>query len=272
MGRDQDVDGSALDTLQRGGGFLAGAETRQRFDPHRPVREAISEVVLVLLREQRGRHQHDDLFAGLHGDEGRAHRDLRLAEADIAADHAVHRLLSTEIGDHLDDGLGLVGGLLEREAVGESLVFEFARRELQTAPRLALRVKIEQFGGHIAHLLGRPASRAGPLVGAEVVQRRGLGRTAGIARHVVQCVHRDIQSIAAQVLEDQELPGLAADLHRLQPDVAADPILLVHHRRAGGERLQIAQYGVRVGGGRFSPPAFLSCAGSEELRFREQRQ
>jgi len=166
VGRDQDVDGAVLDTLECGRGLLAGAEARQRFDPHRPVREAVGEAVLVLLREQGGRHQHDDLFAGLHGDERCAHRDLCLAEADIAADHAVHRLLATEIGDHLDDGLGLVRGLLEREAVGEGLVLEFVRRELQATPRLALRVEIEQFGGHIAHLLGRPASGAAPLIGA----------------------------------------------------------------------------------------------------------
>jgi len=104
------------------------------------------------------------------------------------------------------------------------------------------------------------------------VQRRGLGRTAGIARDIVQRVDRDIEPIAALVLEDQELPGLATDLHRLQPDIAADPVLLVHHRRTSGERLQIAQYRVRVGGGRLPPSTLLSCTGAEELGFREQRQ
>ena len=104
------------------------------------------------------------------------------------------------------------------------------------------------------------------------MQRRGLGRTAGIARYIVQRVYRNIEPIAALVLEDQELPGLATDLHRLQPDVATDPVLLMHHRRTGGERLQIAQYRVRVGGGRLPPSAFLSCTGAEELGFREQCQ
>ena len=97
-------------------------------DAHRPVGEAIAEVVGVLLGEQRGGHQHRDLLAGLRGDERGAHRHFGLAEAHVAAHHAIHRLLAREVLQHLADGLGLVGGFLERKAAREGLVFELALR------------------------------------------------------------------------------------------------------------------------------------------------
>ena len=46
----------------------------------------------MLLGEQRRRHEHRDLLAVGERDERRAQRDLGLAEADVAADEAVHRL------------------------------------------------------------------------------------------------------------------------------------------------------------------------------------
>ena len=95
--------------------FARAAKARQRFDPHRPVGEAVREGLVVLLREQRRRHQHRDLLAGLDRDERGAQRDLGLAEADVAADDAIHRLAAGQIGDHLLDRLRLVRRFLERE-------------------------------------------------------------------------------------------------------------------------------------------------------------
>ena len=80
-------------TLSQLGLDLLGAlEARQHLDPQRPVGEAVAEVAVVLFGQQRGRHQHRDLLAGAGGGEGGAHGDFGLAEADVAADHAVHRL------------------------------------------------------------------------------------------------------------------------------------------------------------------------------------
>jgi hypothetical protein len=73
----------------------------------------------MLLGQQRGRAQDRDLLAVGHGDEGGAHGDLGLAEADVAADQAIHRLAGFHVLDHgIDRGL-LVGRLLEAEAIGE---------------------------------------------------------------------------------------------------------------------------------------------------------
>ena len=62
-------------------------------------------VLVVLLGQQGGRHQHGDLPAGLDGDEGGAHGDLGFAETDVAADHAVHRLVGAHVLEHRLDRL-----------------------------------------------------------------------------------------------------------------------------------------------------------------------
>ena len=60
-------------------------------------------------------HQHQHLAAARHRLQGRSHRHLGLAEADVAADQPVHRLLGLHVvGDGLDRAL-LVVGLLVRE-------------------------------------------------------------------------------------------------------------------------------------------------------------
>ena len=53
--------------------------------------------LVVLLREQRRRHQHRDLLAALHGDERGAQRHLGLAEADVAAHDPVHGLRRAQV-------------------------------------------------------------------------------------------------------------------------------------------------------------------------------
>ena len=88
----------------------------------------------MLAREQRRRHDDGDLLAVHGGGEGGAQRDLRLAEADVAADEPIHRPAGREIVEHRVDGVLLVLGLVVGEARAE-LVVEPVRR--QQARRLA---------------------------------------------------------------------------------------------------------------------------------------
>ena len=89
--------------------------------------EALGEGLEVLAREQRGRH-HDGHLETVHrGDVGGAQRDLRLAEADVAAHEPVHRAAGVEIGEHRLDRSILVLGLLVGEARDELVVGAFRR-------------------------------------------------------------------------------------------------------------------------------------------------
>src|SRR6185437_1516893 len=113
------------------------------------------------------------------GDERRAHRDFGLAEADIAADDPVHGAVARKIREHLADGLGLILRLLEWERVGEGLILAFVERELQPLLRLASRIEVQELRGDIADLIRGALAGLGPLVRAELVQRRALGRGTG---------------------------------------------------------------------------------------------
>ncbi len=136
----------------------------------------------MLLREQRGGHEHRHLLARLHGDERRAQRDLGLAEAHVAADDAVHRLLAGEVGDDVGDGQRLVRRLFERELCGERTEFGFAGRDLLAVARGAARIQVQQFGGRIADPLRRlPCVAPLPASLPRLVQRRFLGGRTGIA-------------------------------------------------------------------------------------------
>ena len=75
----------------------------------------------MLLRQHRGRHEHGDLFSAHHRLERRADRDLRFAEADVAADQAVHRPRQL----HVVFGRGDRGELVGRFAEGKGML-EFA--------------------------------------------------------------------------------------------------------------------------------------------------
>ena len=139
MGADHDVDAAVGDAFFHPRQLGAGDEARGLADLHREAAEAIGEGLGVLARQQRRRHHHRHLLAVHGGDEGRAQRHLGLAEADVAADQAIHRPAGGELAHHhVDRGL-LVLGLLVGEAGAELVVGPVldrqARRLAQSAAR-----------------------------------------------------------------------------------------------------------------------------------------
>ena len=83
-----------------------------------------------------------------HGEERGAHRHLGLAEADVAADQAVHRLRALQVGEHVVDGALLVRRLLEREARLELLEEAVGPAVRRAAVRLARGVDLQQLLRH----------------------------------------------------------------------------------------------------------------------------
>ena len=77
--------------------------------------------------------------------------------------------------------------------------------------------------------------------------------------------HRHVQLVAAGVLQCEEFGRPLVDFQRLETEIAADAVVLVHHRRAGGEVAQVAddRLGVALAG-----PALglRTTAAAEQLR------
>ena len=261
---DDDVHLAGRQPVERHLRLRARAEARQQLDLHGPVGEAVGERLVVLLCQQRRRHEHRDLLAALHGDERRAQRDLGLAEADVAADHAVHRLARAQVLDHGLDGVQLVDGLLEREAGLERTHLLVVHLEGVAFACSAAGVDVEQLRRRVTNLRRGARARLRPLVAAELVQRRGLRGRAGIAADAFERLDRHVQLVALGVFEHEEFGGHAAGVHRRQAGVASDAVIFVHDRRA---RTQVRELlddlrGIAVGA---SPPSFLARALAEQL-------
>ena len=96
-------------------GLLVGTEAREHLHPDRVGLEALGKREVMLVGQHRGGYQHRHLFAIDGGLEGRPQGHLGLAEADVAAEQAVHRAARLHVGLDLLDGAQLIGCLLVGE-------------------------------------------------------------------------------------------------------------------------------------------------------------
>ena len=240
---DHDVDRAVGQPVDRGLGLLVGLEPRQRRDVHRERGVPLGEGRVVLLDEQRGRHQDGDLLAVLDRLERGPDGDLGLAVADVAADDPVHRHDAFHVVLDVVDGGQLVRRLDERERVLELALPRRVLGERVALGRLARGVQLDQLAGDLADRLARAALALGPVAAAHLVQR-GLLAT-DVPGDLVELVGRHEQAVAGlAALARRELDhdvlaggplGAGADraLHHL--DVPADAVLLVHDEVAGRE-------------------------------------
>ena len=178
VGADQDVHAPLGEALDRR--FLLGrrAKARDVLERERVVGQALGERAVVLLGEDRRRHQHQHLLAVVRRLEGRAQRHLGLAVADVAADQPVHRPRRFHVGLDQLDRLALVGRLGEREALLELALPVGVRLERVPAPPPALGVQAQQLARQL--LRGAPRARLHrvPARAAELAQRRIARRPA----------------------------------------------------------------------------------------------
>ena len=147
----------------------------------------------MLVGQQRGGHQHGDLFAVLNRLERRAHRDLRLAVADVAADHSVHRYRLLHIGLDLGDRGELINGFGEAERVLHLGLPGRVRPERVSGAGLPFGVQRDQLAGDLADRAAGLGLGVGPVAAAQPAQRRSL--SADVPRQLIQRIHRDIQLV-----------------------------------------------------------------------------
>jgi hypothetical protein len=127
MRADHDVGLAGLQACHHLVYFLGGAEAGERLHAHRPVGEAIGECLIMLLRQQRGGYEHNDLLTRLRRDERGTQRHFGFAETHVAAHYSVHRTTAAEVFDHGVDGLSLVRCFFELECGFEGAQIVFRR-------------------------------------------------------------------------------------------------------------------------------------------------
>ncbi len=207
----------------------------------------------MLLGEQGRRHQDRHLLAVIDCGEGGAQRHFRLAETDVAADDAVHRIPGREVREHLVDGARLVLGRLEREVLLEGPVVGLGPAEPVAGAGGPSRVDVEQLRGDVADPARGLLPGFRPLVAAQPVQRRVFGRRARVTRHQVQRADGHVQLVAVGILEAQEFARHAAGFQGDQALVASDAVLRVHDGGAGRQVVQLADDGLGIALGAPAP-------------------
>ena len=187
-----------------------------------------------------------------------------LAEADVAADEAVHRPRHLEVLLDRLDRSRLVLGLAVRE-LGlepfEPLVLEVVRDARRL---LALRVEGDQLGGELPHGLAGAGPQVLPGLAAELRQRRRACVGADVLRDLAELLVRDIEAVVAPEREEEVVARDARDLLRLETEQLPDAVVLVDDEvacpevREGGERPAEAAVGAR------RPLAEDLCVGQED--------
>ena len=256
VGADHDIDGAVCHAGQRHGLFRPAAKARQLGEFYRPIREAIGESLEVLSRQQRGRREHRHLHAVGHRDERGAQGDLGLAEADIAANQAVHGFALAQVLDHRIDGGELIRGFVEAERFREGIEVVLIDGEGAPMARCALRIEVEQFRRGVADLPRGAALGLVPDIAAQPVQRRLFGRSAAVASDQMQLRDRDVELVGFGVLDQHKLGLAFAQVQVYQSPIAADAVVQVHHRIAGAQFGKVAQHAFD----RALPFAFASAA------------
>ncbi len=167
------------------------------------------------------------------GLEGGAEGDFRLAVADVAADEAVHGLAALHVALHVEDGLGLVGGLLVGEGVFQLHLPGRVEGEGVAFRQLAGGVEGEQLGGHLAGGALDAGLGALPLLRAEPGERGRTVERRDVGGHAVEVLHGDVELVALGVVDDEVLAVVLLAGGAARAGEPAHAVLDVYHVVAG---------------------------------------
>jgi hypothetical protein len=167
VGADDDVDPPFAQAPDDVALLGLGAESRKHLHPHREGGQPLREGREVLKGQHSRRNQHGDLLAIVDRLERGAQGDLRLAEADVAADQAVHRLRRFQIALDLVDRPVLVVRFGVGERLRELPVPGGVFRKGGPVRSFAGGVELDELEGHLADRPPDALFGLDPLAGAE---------------------------------------------------------------------------------------------------------
>ncbi len=241
MRPDHDVDRSLGDLGEDGRLFLRRLEARDDGDADGKVGESFGEGAEMLLGEDRGGDEHRDLSPALDRLERRANGDLGLAVAHVADEEAIHGARLLHVALHVGRRLALVGRVLEEEGALDLPLPRGVGEMRRARGELPPRVEDQQLLRHLLDGGARLLALLRPAASAELVQLGGRGVVAdvdpgAIALDLVDAIERDVEAVAAFVLDDRDLDRALA--HEELLDAAIDPhaVLEVDDVVAGLER------------------------------------
>ena len=228
MRTDDDVDGATRESLQRVSLLLCAGEPRECPDGEGELGKPRRERAAMLLGQHRCRHEHGHLGPRLGHFEGRPHRHLRLAKADVTAEQSVHRPRPLEVGADRLDGRELVRRLVERKRVLEAPLPGRVGREGHAGAALPPGLQLDHVGGHVGD---GPFDRSLLPLPEATTNLCELGGELGASHvflHQLDAGRRHIDPRALRELDFEKLFRTAMLFEQLQALVAADAVGHVH--------------------------------------------
>ena len=207
--------------------------------------EAVAEVLVVLCGEDGRRHEHGHLLFREDALEGGAHGDFRLAEADVAADEAVHGLAGFHVALDVGRGLDLVGRRFVLEGVLEFLLELAVGRETEAFHEFAACIEVHELARNLHDLLLHALFLVFPVLGTQTVELERVVLRGVDLLYLLEVGHGELEAVAALVLEQGAVHHAAVHLDADKAQVAADAVVLVGDKVAAVQRLdhQRAGYG-----------------------------
>ena len=240
MGADDDIE------LSRGGAKLGGFKTgganhpRHVRDLDRQMCEARGEILVMLTREKRRRHDHRHLLAFDRSSEGRAQGNLGLAETDVAADEAVHRPAGSHVVQNCVDRGLLVVGFLIGKAGAKFGILIFWRDELRSRLGLPRGGDLDQTRRHVENALAHARLALLPSNATQSVEF-DFCLLRAIARQKLEIFDGQKQLGALGIMQLEAIMRRAGGLDRLQTGETRDPMIDMDNDVACGERPRFGQ-------------------------------
>ena len=270
MGPDDDVDLAIGERLQDLRLLFSRSQARQLGDLHREGQHSLSEGLVMLLGQNRGRSQNRDLLAAHDGLEGSAQCHLGLTKAYIAYNQPVHRAIAFHIRLYSFDGSELVRGFDIREGCFHIGLPIGVRGEGGAAGSFAFGIELQQLASNILHIPLGLALGTLPIGSAEPRNGRLDFARTHVARNAIGLVGGDEEHILGGVNELQVIAFHLPNAHAFDAVEARDPVLDMYHIIAGGIVGEEVCFAAR--GSLASLPAPVGHAPTEELPIGDQQK
>ena len=222
--------------------------------------------VKVLPRQNCGGGKDGALLAAHHALERRPQRNLGFADADIAAEQAVHRPRLLHIVLDVRRAGQLVGRFLVGEALFKIALPGVVGGEGVAVGLLAAGVQLNQLFRHQLRGGLDLFAGLGPVIAAQAAQLHIVAvARRGVAGQQIQLGNRHIEHVLFVVLNAQVIFGDALHGHPLDARIPANAVVLVYDQVAHRDFAQTVQ---RI----FAALFLFLCAAHAEGPRREERE
>ena len=226
---DQDIDQTFLEICQRFLLFCRCPETAEQIHPHRIIFHPLHKIIIMLLCQDRCRHQKYNLFALLCRFKCRTDRHLCLTISDIAADQSVHDLIAFHIFFDCFDRFQLIIRLFKWKGLFKFFLPDGILTIAEAFFPLPCRIELHQIFCNIFDRTAHPCLGASPFLCAKPVQLRTLRLRIRILLDHIKLCCRNIEIAAAGILYFHIVFCDLIDLNLLDSTVNAKSMILMYN-------------------------------------------